>query len=73
MPRNAFLSAVSALCLVLVGCGPARPAAKYRVAVIPKGLTHEFWQSIHRGADRAAAVATSSAVTPRGSGDRSAA
>jgi ribose transport system substrate-binding protein len=23
--------------------------------VIPKGLTHEFWQSIHRGAERAAA------------------
>jgi ribose transport system substrate-binding protein len=27
---------------------------KYRIAVIPKGLTHEFWQSIHRGARRAA-------------------
>jgi ribose transport system substrate-binding protein len=26
----------------------------YRVVVIPKGLTHEFWQSIHRGAERAA-------------------
>ncbi len=34
-----------------------RPAInyKYHIAVIPKGLTHEFWQSIHRGADRAAA------------------
>jgi ribose transport system substrate-binding protein len=27
---------------------------KYRIVVIPKGLTHEFWQSIHRGALRAA-------------------
>jgi ribose transport system substrate-binding protein len=28
---------------------------KYRIAVIPKGLTHEFWKSIERGARRAAA------------------
>src|SRR5947208_10616815 len=33
------------------GCAPAPP--EYRVVVIPKGLTHEFWQSIHRGAARA--------------------
>ncbi len=36
------------------GCGPATHY-KYRIAIIPKGLTHEFWQSIHHGADRAAA------------------
>lgn len=62
MSRNvsvaAFLAAVTALSLFLAGCGPAKPAAKYQVAVIPKGLTHEFWQSIHRGADRAAADLT---------------
>jgi ribose transport system substrate-binding protein len=40
--------------LTLSGCG-AQTTYKYRIAVIPKGLTHEFWQSIHRGADRAAA------------------
>jgi len=39
----------------LGGCqGEGEPAPKYRIAVIPKGLTHEFWQSIHRGALRAA-------------------
>jgi ribose transport system substrate-binding protein len=38
-----------ALC---AGC--QQPAAEYRIAVIPKGMTHEFWQSIHRGAVRAA-------------------
>jgi ribose transport system substrate-binding protein len=40
----------------LGGCR-ARPSPPhhYRIAVIPKGLTHEFWQSIHRGAQRAAA------------------
>jgi ribose transport system substrate-binding protein len=27
----------------------------YRIVVIPKGLTHEHWQSVHRGAQRAAA------------------
>src|SRR5262245_26938083 len=41
--------------VLLTGCGGARADYKYRVAVIPKGLTHEFWQSIERGARRAAA------------------
>jgi len=43
-----------AACLALGGCGPKKNY-KYRIAVIPKGLTHEHWQSVHRGADRAAA------------------
>jgi ribose transport system substrate-binding protein len=35
--------------------GPGQPAAKtLRIAVIPKGTTHEFWKSIHAGASRAA-------------------
>lgn len=29
-------------------------AKKYRIAVIPKGTTHEFWKSVHAGADNAA-------------------
>lgn len=50
-----------------VGCGsgqsvkrePAKgtkkgPDETYRIAVIPKGLTHEFWQSVHFGAEKAA-------------------
>jgi ribose transport system substrate-binding protein len=53
MPRRAYL-ALAVACLALSGCG-SKPNYKYRIAVIPKGLTHEFWQSIHRGADRAAA------------------
>ena len=40
--------------LSAAGCKPATNY-KYRIAVVPKGLTHQFWQSIHRGADRAAA------------------
>jgi ribose transport system substrate-binding protein len=31
---------------------PANP--KYRIAVIPKGTTHEFWKSVHAGAAQAA-------------------
>ena len=34
--------------------GPLRAGeAKYRLAVIPKGTTHEFWKSVHEGAERA--------------------
>jgi ribose transport system substrate-binding protein len=48
------------ICLVgwilasLASAGCQRVPADYRIAVIPKGMTHEFWQSIHRGAVRAA-------------------
>jgi ribose transport system substrate-binding protein len=28
--------------------------AKYRIAVIPKGTSHEFWKSVHAGAAKAA-------------------
>src|SRR5947209_2268788 len=38
--------------VALAGC--TGPRHDYRVVVIPKGMTHEFWQSIHRGAVRAA-------------------
>src|SRR4051812_40451245 len=58
-----------ALCLctlLAVGCkkktdigrpsgGAATDApAKLRVAVIPKGTTHEFWKAVHAGAEKAA-------------------
>jgi ribose transport system substrate-binding protein len=48
-----LFAALAAAVLLAAGCGPA-VNYKYRIAVIPKGMTHEFWQSIHRGADRAA-------------------
>jgi ribose transport system substrate-binding protein len=59
-------SAVIAAAIMIVGCGDSGSqakntgsgtgggAAKYRVAVIPKGATHEFWKSIHAGANEAA-------------------
>ncbi|MSR59489.1 MAG: sugar ABC transporter substrate-binding protein [Planctomycetaceae bacterium] len=36
------------------GGGAAGAKKKYRIAVIPKGTTHEFWKSVHAGADNAA-------------------
>ena len=30
--------------------GSASDAAQYRIAVIPKGTSHQFWQSVHYGA-----------------------
>src|SRR5687767_14136280 len=52
---------LAACALALAGCGKRENAAgsgnstakTYTIAVIPKGTTHEFWQSIHAGAVKA--------------------
>jgi|TARA_B110000467_G_C18315062_1_gene480910 ribose transport system substrate-binding protein len=60
MLRNLFSSAVTAFLLVVIGCGSSeKPAASYsgkplKLAVIPKGTSHEFWKSVHFGAEKAA-------------------
>ncbi|MBV9949902.1 MAG: substrate-binding domain-containing protein [Myxococcales bacterium] len=36
------------------GTGSGSASAKKRIAVIPKGTTHEFWKSVHAGAVKAA-------------------
>jgi ABC-type sugar transport system substrate-binding protein len=33
---------------------PVPPANQLRIAVVPKGTTHDFWKSIHAGAVKAA-------------------
>ncbi len=53
MTRWHSLTLLAVACLPLAGC--AEPKSGYRIVVIPKGLTHEHWQSVHRGALRAAA------------------
>jgi ribose transport system substrate-binding protein len=40
------------LCL-FASAGFVRAADTYQIAVIPKGTTHEFWKSIHAGAEKA--------------------
>ena len=36
-----------------VAASLATAAEAYKIAVIPKGTTHEFWKSIHAGAVKA--------------------
>ncbi len=62
MPRRVYL-VLALTCLLLGGCSRPNANVKYRIAVIPKGLTHEFWQSIHRGAECAAADLSAEGVS----------
>jgi ribose transport system substrate-binding protein len=52
MPRSVYFLLAAALPLVF-GCGGPQP--QFTIVVIPKGLTHEHWQSVRRGAERCAA------------------
>jgi ribose transport system substrate-binding protein len=57
--RRACLAAVFVLTAALFGCqgskdSAGRGDATLRIAVIPKGTTHEFWKSVHAGAMDAA-------------------
>ncbi len=45
---------VAAGSLALVGCGDSDAGGATRIAVIPKGTTHEFWKAIEKGARGAA-------------------
>jgi ribose transport system substrate-binding protein len=51
MTRSLYSLFAAALPLAL-GCGG--PTPQYTIVVIPKGLTHEHWQSVRRGAERCA-------------------
>lgn len=64
MARTNVLIALAMAAAVAAGCGSREPAgggagdrgagnAKYTIAVIPKGTTHEFWKSVHAGAVKA--------------------
>jgi ribose transport system substrate-binding protein len=60
--------------LFLTGCGGAKPgdagsgtgAKKLRIAVIPKGASHEFWKSVEAGAKKAEAEFDDVEVTWKG-------
>lgn len=52
MERKTFLrGALGVAALSISGCNKSD---KRRVAVVPKGLAHLFWQSVHAGANKAA-------------------
>src|SRR5580658_1890602 len=52
-----------ALAVVTLACCGQKPDDKtYTIAVIPKGTTHEFWKSIHAGAEKAAQELASKGV-----------
>jgi ribose transport system substrate-binding protein len=54
MRRASYCGLAAAALLALRGCASEQKEAKYRIAVIPKGTTHDFWKSIHAGAAQAA-------------------
>lgn len=63
MIRTCLYLLTAVACLIPTGCGSRTTTTyKYRIAVIPKGLTHEFWKSIERGARRAAADLTAEGI-----------
>ena len=57
------LSLLAALVLALGGCDTPKP--DYTIVVIPKGMTHEHWQSVRRGAERCAADMADEGISVR--------
>jgi ribose transport system substrate-binding protein len=59
-PSKKILLLLAAGGLIFAACGRSEkakavsPAKIFKIAVIPKGMTHEFWKSIHAGALQAA-------------------
>jgi ribose transport system substrate-binding protein len=64
MLRNTLL-VLSGLALLSSGCGDSGPPPKWVIAVIPKGLTHQHWESVRRGAEKAAADFTEEGIRVR--------
>lgn len=62
MPRFVYYL-MFALCPLATGCGG--PTDEITIVVIPKGMTHEHWQSVHRGAERCAADMAAEGVRVR--------
>ena len=52
--RRPLRSAALLASLLAAACSGQEPGGARRIAVIPKGTTHEFWKSVHAGAERAA-------------------
>lgn len=62
--KRQLLAAWAVILAAAIGCGGDQPAGSggdgksgakvYRIAVIPKGTSHQFWKSVHAGALQAA-------------------
>ncbi len=53
--RREFALTIAALTAPLaVGCKKGSAPGTLRIAVVPKGTTHEFWKAVHAGAEKAA-------------------
>lgn len=53
-PSHRTLAAALLLACGLAGCGRADTSKGYRIAMVPKGSTHEHWKRVHLGAEKAA-------------------
>ena len=54
--RSAALLTLLVLAVLAAGCSSGKeagPSKTLKIAVIPKGMTHEFWNAIHAGAVKA--------------------
>jgi len=53
--RLVLLSLIALAASALSACGRAEEGStiRYRIALVPKGATHEHWQSVHAGARKA--------------------
>ncbi len=54
MTRTLAAGLISVAVVALAGCSRAGDPGTLTIAVIPKGTSHAFWQSIHAGAEKAA-------------------
>lgn len=62
--RRAFVWGTGALAS-FAACRPRSPANTWRIAVVPKGSTHEFWKAVHAGANAAATELNAADVSKR--------
>lgn len=77
MLRYGRLAVVIMAALVLAGCGGGTSSGdggpkKFRIAVVPKGTSHDFWYSVRAGAQRADAEFDDIQITwkgPKSEGD----
>lgn len=53
MLKNSGLVLLSILMAIVIDCTEKKDDGKITIAVIPKGTTHSFWQSVHAGAVKA--------------------